>query len=681
MTPKEIREWKELKEFRKRKKEERSNRTKEQIVDDILKTQYYADFETTPEANRNKDGSVRVYMWQIVDSKNGSWRGTSIGSFVDQVAQLSKGKTISLWFHNLKFDFSYFEPFILKTNRAKFKKKKKMLRWNTFGKEYTVMRDGRGAVFSADWFVNKDSFVKFYDSAKLYPMPLEQLGEQAGISKLTELYDYDKYIPDGYNPTDDEWEYIFSDVKIVRYIIEKQIHKAGIVRMTRSSYAYNDLRDTYINENTPEDWEQTKRKLKHKDGSRFKKRESIFEYHFPVTSPELYLELKAAYSGGYTQLMPNFAEKMLDDMVSYDVNSEYPGVMLDKNNLFPIGHEETFNGDYHQLDENTRSERPLFVQKFVAKFKLKENGLPCLPKKFSDFNRAIYKSSDLKGRRILTLADIDMKHFLKNYDVEKISFIGGWHWRGTPAPFASYIEKVSKEKITAELLGDKIGRTIAKLEMNGCYGKFAENPFKFSKESYLDEEGILRFNDEAEEPEGSKYFPMGIFITAYARNTLFNGIYKAGMDRFVYCDTDSIHLLGTEPVEGLDIHPTRLGAWKWEEEGENGAEPNRIERAIYLREKTYAHEHTFPVEFDKKTKEPIIDDVTKEPRRIDIKAAGLSQKSKDSVHYMEDFKLGETYEGSLTSEQSVGGICLINRAKTLKETRMTPSELEYLSAI
>lgn len=49
-------------------------------------------------------------------------------------------------------------------------------------------------------------------------------------------------------------------------------------------------------------------------------------------------------------------------------------------------------------------------------------------------------------------------------------------------------------------------------------------------------------------------------------------------DRFLYCDTDSLHVLGDSPVEGLDVHDSRLGAWKLE---------YRFEEAFYNRPRQY----------------------------------------------------------------------------------------------
>ena len=59
------------------------------------------------------------------------------------------------------------------------------------------------------------------------------------------------------------------------------------------------------------------------------------------------------------------------------------------------------------------------------------------------------------------------------------------------------------------------------------------------------------------------YTGMGVFITAYARDVTIRAA-QAHYDIFAYADTDSLHLITDKLPTDLDIHPTRLGAWKHE---------------------------------------------------------------------------------------------------------------------
>ena len=80
-----------------------------------------------------------------------------------------------------------------------------------------------------------------------------------------------------------------------------------------------------------------------------------------------------------------------------------------------------------------------------------------------------------------------------------------------------------------------------------------------------------------EDPRDPVYIPVAVFCTAYARRSLIDAI-KANESRFLYCDTDSMHLSGTEQPTGIDIHDSRLGAWKVE---------GTFSHARHLRAKTY----------------------------------------------------------------------------------------------
>lgn len=83
--------------------------------------------------------------------------------------------------------------------------------------------------------------------------------------------------------------------------------------------------------------------------------------------------------------------------------------------------------------------------------------------------------------------------------------------------------------------------------------------------------------DLPEETRDALYIPVAAFCTAYARRALLRAA-GANRSRFVYCDTDSLHLTGTEEPQGIELHDTRLGAWKVEGE---------FSRARHLRAKTY----------------------------------------------------------------------------------------------
>jgi hypothetical protein len=190
----------------------------------------------------------------------------------------------------------------------------------------------------------------------------------------------------------------------------------------------------------------------------------------------------------------------------------------------------------------------------------------------------------------MTCTSVDLALWEDQYDLEILSYNGGWKFRAVSDMFHDYIDKWMDIKTTSEG-GMKV---IAKLHLNSLYGKFATNPNVTRKIPIL-EDNIVKLRLGPDETKDPVYTAVGVFITAYARDLTL----RAAQDhyhRFVYADTDSLHLLAdpndqpddTCDVDGctghppkLDVHKHRLGAWKHE---------TVFRRAYYARAKRYTEE-------------------------------------------------------------------------------------------
>ena len=121
--------------------------------------------------------------------------------------------------------------------------------------------------------------------------------------------------------------------------------------------------------------------------------------------------------------------------------------------------------------------------------------------------------------------------------------------------------------------------------LNSLYGKFATNPeIQSAYPGKID--GIIRYALHEKETRPPVYIPVGTFITSYARAKTIRAA-QANYKRFIYADTDSLHLSGSREPKGLDINDLTMGAWKHE---------FSFSRAKYLRQKCY-------VEYGKEPKE------------------------------------------------------------------------------
>ena len=637
----------------------------ESQINKALKNHYFADFETTTAKNYEVEGKVRIYMWGLMSADGEEYyKGTTLETFLGTVGNLSKEKpVVTIWFHNLRFDFSFIEHHFLSKGVADFVALDDFAKykWTTKGREYTTIKNGMGALYGSEWYAGPKQRVIFRDSAKLYPTTIKAMGKTVGMDKLDDDFDYTQFIPYSYRPSDSDWKYLYHDVEIARRAVVRLMKEYKQIRMTLTGYAYGTLSHYYnirkfkemgLETVTPEGStlreESIEKKRMYMVNNHNK---SPFEIDFPATRPGLYDRLHDAYSGGIVYVNEKYRNRVVDNVLGVDANSEYPATMLD--NMFPIGKEEEFKGNYKKLPKPYRKERPLYVQRFKAKFKLKDDGFPCLSKKYSKINYTVNSSEDCYDDGIFTLCNVDMELFLKNYDVTYIRYLGGYSWKAVYAPFKDFIEDMSKKKIEAGtkdengVMKDALMRMISKLMQNGCYGKFAQNPHMIDKQSYLDENSIVRYKDNIQDPEAQHYFPMAIFIAAYARKILVTAIRKAGVERLLYCDTDSMYLDGYE-MPDIEIDPYKYGAWDVEV---------HASKFKVIRDKNYCYYQDGDYH---KTKDGEPD------TSFTIKSAGLTDDAKATIKTMDDYGLGYAYGGSLTAYQRQGGTLLMETVKYLK---------------
>jgi hypothetical protein len=163
--------------------------------------------------------------------------------------------------------------------------------------------------------------------------------------------------------------------------------------------------------------------------------------------------------------------------------------------------------------------------------------------------------------------------------------------------------------------------------LNSLYGKFGMNPKTRSKIPVMDwTNDCVRYTFGDVEIRKPIFIPLASFITAWARYHTITAA-QSVFDRFLYADTDSLHLIGTEIPTELDVDPVRLGAWKHE---------STFTRAKYLRAKSYVEE---------------IDG------KLCVTCAGLPSDCYDQVTF-ENFSDGAIYTGKLRPVHTAGGIVL-----------------------
>ena len=235
---------------------------------------------------------------------------------------------------------------------------------------------------------------------------------------------------------------------------------------------------------------------------------------------------------------------------------------------------------------------------------------------------------------LLYLTNVDYKLICDTYDLFHVKHLGGYKFRAMEGMFAEYVDHWYAEKDQCKHIGNMAMYYIAKLMLNSLYGKFGSNPEKRSKYPYLDEESdIVKYETGIYETGKTAYVPVAAFITSYARDKIIRTAIACG-ERFVYADTDSVHIIGEEEPN-IDIDEYRLGAFKRE---------SVFDEAKFHRAKCYLESIG---------------------GKIDKKCAGLPKAAKEKLNF-DTFHEGAQFEGKLVPKNIKGGVILEERIFTIK---------------
>jgi len=560
---------------------------------------YVGDFETTTTPE-----DVRVWASCLVDidTSETAFIGNDIESFFDFL----KDKNTVVYFHNLKFDGEFILSYLLK-NKYKHNDSKKP-------KTFETLITDTGLFYSITVYFEKKNKqykkVVFYDSYKKLPFKVSVISKAFELEDEKLEIDYQAYRPRGHVLTEQERQYIVNDCRIVAQALKIQLSK-GLTKMTNASDALNGYKEIISKSN--------------------------FERWFPVLPLHIDSDMRKAYKGGFTYLNPKYKDKRVRGGVTFDVNSLYPSVMY--NCLLPWGYPIFFEGQYVP-DERY----PLYIVHLTCRFRLKKDHIPTLQIKsgfryvqteYLTTNVSIENGKENDDPVELYLTNVDYELLKDHYELYDVEYINGWKFKGVHGLFKEYIDYWGhiKETTTGAM------RQLAKLMLNSLYGKFATNPKTRKKIPLIDSEGVVRYTLDKEEYKDPVYTVMGCFITAYARDKTIRSA-QSVYDRFIYADTDSLHLEGTEIPDILDIHPTRLGAWKHE---------GTFCDSLFIRAKTYMESYQ------------------KEDGSINtvVTCAGMPDNVKESVTY-ENFHSGSSFSGKLLPKRYEGGIVLTDTLFTIK---------------
>lgn len=541
------------------------------------------DFETYPSPEK-----TWVWIWgaQSIYDDCFTWNNT-IESFVEWALQQK-----TLYFHNLRFDGSFIVDYLLKAGWT-----------HVYGKGKLSNQTFTTTISSSNkWYSLKlrseHGTVSIYDSYKKLPFTLAKIAKSFDLGETKGDIDYMLYREPGHIPTPEEMDYLQRDCSILAKALRIQLDQ-GLTKITIGSDAlssYKEIMGKY------------------------------YRYFFPYVNDVMDHHIRKSYKGGYTYLHRPGDH---GETICLDVNSLYPYAMTMP---LPIGSPVYFKGEYQP-----NQKYPLFVQMFNADFKLKKGFLPTVQLKRSRWHIDTEYVIDSHGLQTMTLTSVDLEIFRRHYEIFEYHPIEGFMFQARTGLFDNYINYWMSIKST----NTGAVRELAKLMLNNLYGKFAKNPDVTQKIPILENDRVKMVIGP---PETGKtvYIPCGSFITANARSVTINAA-QANFDRFIYSDTDSLHLIGKHLPDGVRIHDTELGAWDHEYTSHHSR---------YLRAKRYIVN-------------PYKDKSGTGGYHPKIVCAGMPDNIKESA-CIDDFVTGTVFNGKLSPVLVPGGTYLRETTFELK---------------
>lgn len=265
-----------------------------------------------------------------------------------------------------------------------------------------------------------------------------------------------------------------------------------------------------------------------------------------------------------------------------------PGIVLDKNSLYtwvattaylpePILIKYGLGMPPRAFLRDKKHYYLIYKMEITAELK-GNGGIACID---SDFIYTPYLSK--MKNRVMVLTEGDVRMLAENYNIKECKIISYLAFRASNTQFDG-LTSLYEQKRTAV---DKIHRNWAKLMQNGLIGTFAKQIYTEEIIYTPGKDGLLYKECKtigSEEYEKRLNNSAGLcFINAAivseGKRRMISDIKKAG-DRWIYTDTDSIHLKGQEIPDWVDIGDG-LGQYKVEHVFERCSYKGRKKYILY----------------------------------------------------------------------------------------------------
>lgn len=387
-------------------------------------------------------------------------------------------------------------------------------------------------------------------------MSLAALCKQTGVrQKLSgQKYDYDKVRYPWTELSDFEQEYTTVDVESLVQAMKYRVSRAGdtlqTVPLTSTGYVRRECKEAL--------------------------KDQFLDLREMKPGEKEYRLLRKAFRGGNTHANRYYVNQILEDVYSYDISSSYPTQQLTK--LFPI---KPFR--WLEINQRTAQRRIERVFQFIGlgyavvgtyqfkNMRLKNHREP-IP--YISLSRCQAMGNDdidlvLDNGRVLecaymeiSLTEIDLEIVLEQYTFDYMDVMEAMISQKDylPQAYRAVIQEYYNKKTALKGDDSEDGKYIytkSKNMLNAVYGMSATDPVHqdifykdgdYQVSSYEDftQDELLKLLKNAAFP-----YQWGVYTTAYARKQLQDAIKLCG-DRIVYCDTDSVKVLGDIDISGLN---------------------------------------------------------------------------------------------------------------------------------
>lgn len=346
--------------------------------------------------------------------------------------------------------------------------------------------------------------------------------------------------------TKKEIGYQIADVQVVCSYIQEKIESDGNIAnipLTNTGYVRNYCRASCFGQGTDHE------------------KKTLYEYRalmkgLQITSEQEYDQLKAAFAGGYTHASPLHSGQVLEDVGSIDRTSAYPFEMLSKK--FPMS-----KGVY--LGTISKDDAKFFMRHYCCLFTIRVKNISSVfePDNYISISRCSQLSDDYidqNGRLVeaseimLTITEQDWEIIDKTYEWDEVEFLSfRIYEKGyLPRDLIMAVLHFYNGKTSLKDVADKIIEyMVSKNMLNASYGMMVtsiirdENVYENNEWQTIAADVTSQLDGYNKNFQRFLFYAWGVWVTAYARNSLWKGILEFGED-YVYADTDSIKALNFE---------------------------------------------------------------------------------------------------------------------------------------